>query len=73
MCPSYCEALRIAVDQPRLRITDIAFLDNPAAQRAVFIRARDAFINDNEPNSVRKSASGESQGTHIQLHRFVVA
>ena len=52
--------MRIAVDQTRLRIADVAFLDNAAAQCAVSVCARDAVINDNEPGSVQKSAPGES-------------
>jgi hypothetical protein len=55
MCPS-CEALRIAVDQSRLA----------TAHCAMLVRARDAVINDNEPNCLWKSAGGESQiGTHV--------
>src|SRR2546430_91523 len=64
-----CEALRIAVDQPRLRITNVTFLDKATAQCAAFVRTRDAVINQNEPNSLGKSASGESQiGTHVHFH-----
>ena len=65
VCPS-CETLRIAVDQPRLRITNVAFLEKATAQCAVLVRARHAVIDENEPNCPRKSAGGESQiGTHV--------
>ncbi len=69
-----CEALRVATDQSRLRITDVTVFDKATAQCAVFVRARDAVINQNEPNSLGKSAGGESQiSTHVHLHPFVVA
>ena len=65
MCPSG-EALRIAVDQSRLRITNVACLDKATAHCAVFVRARDAVIDDNEPNCLSKSAGAESQiGAHV--------
>ena len=70
MCPSV-EALRIAVDQSRLRITNVAFLTKATAQCAVLARVWDAVINENKPNCLWKSAGGESQiGTHVPLHRF---
>jgi hypothetical protein len=69
-----CEALRVAEGQSRLQITNKAFLERAAAECAVFVRARDAVINQNEPNSPGKSAGGERQiGTHVDLHRDVVA
>jgi hypothetical protein len=65
MCPS-CEALRIAVDQPRLGITNVAFRDKATAQCTVFVRARDAVVNENEPNPLGKPAGGETQiATHV--------
>jgi hypothetical protein len=65
MCPS-CEALRIAVDQSRLGITNVAFLNKATAHRAVLVRAGDAVINDNEPSYPCKPAGSESQiGTHV--------
>jgi hypothetical protein len=51
-----------------LWITDVAFRDSRAAQRAVFVRARDAIINENEPWSVWQSIGGEARiGTHTHL------
>ena len=65
------EALRIAVDQARPKITNVAVLKSAAAQRAVSVRARDTVVNENKPGSVQKSARGESQiGVHIHLRRF---
>ena len=49
MCPSV-EALRIAVDQSRLRITNVAFVNEASAQCTVLVAARDAVVHDNEPN-----------------------
>jgi hypothetical protein len=43
------EALRIAVEQMRLRFADIAFFDLAAAKRAVYVSARDAVVDENEP------------------------
>jgi hypothetical protein len=48
-----CEALRIAVHQPRLRIPDVAFLDNSTAQCEVLLHARDPAINENESKGDR--------------------
>ena len=70
MCPSV-EALRIAVDQSRLRITNVAFVNEASAQCTVLVAARDAVVHDNEPNYLWESAAGESQiGTHVPIHRF---
>ena len=65
MCPSV-EALRIAVDQSRLRITNVAFVNEASAQCTVLVAARDAVVHDNEPNYLWESAAGESQiGNHV--------
>ena len=50
-----------ALDQPRLRITDVALLDNPTAQGTVFARARDPVVNENKPCSLRTYTGGQSQ------------
>jgi hypothetical protein len=64
VCPSG-EALRIAVDQTRPKISDVAFLDGAAAQRAMLVIAQHAIIDENESRCVRKSASGKTQiGVH---------
>jgi hypothetical protein len=64
VCPTG-EALRIAVDQTRFKISDVAFLDGAAAQRAVLVIARHAIIDENEFRCVRKSTSGKTQiGAH---------
>jgi hypothetical protein len=64
VCPTG-EALRIAVDQTRFKISDVAFLDGAAAQRAMFVIAQHALVNENESRCVRKSASGKTQiGAH---------
>ena len=69
-----CEALRVTEDQSRLQITNKPFLKRAAAECAVFVRARDAVVDQNEPNSPGKSAGGERQiGTHVHLHQDVVA
>jgi len=49
MCP-FCEAPRIAIDQSRLHITNVAFFHKATAQRAVLVHARHAVVNENEPN-----------------------
>ena len=65
MCP-FCEAPRIAIDQSRLHITNVAFFHKATAQRAVLVHARHAVVNENEPNCPWKSAGGESLvGTHV--------
>jgi len=44
---------------------DVAFLDGAAAQRAMFVIAQHAIIDENESRCVRKSASGKTQiGVH---------
>jgi hypothetical protein len=64
VCPTG-EALRIAVDQTRFKISDVAFLDGAAAQRAMLVIAQHAIIDENESRCVRKSASGKTQiGVH---------
>jgi hypothetical protein len=47
------EALRIAVDQARFKISDIAFLDGAAAQRATLVIVRHAIIDENKSRCVR--------------------
>jgi hypothetical protein len=67
------QALHIAVDQTRANITDVAIIDNAAAQRAMFIVARYAAINENEPSSVGKPACGKGHiRAHIRLHPLIV-
>lgn len=64
VCPTD-EALRIAVNQTRFKISDVAFLDSAAAQRAMLVIARHAIIDENESRCVLKSASGKTQiGAH---------
>ena len=64
VCPTG-EALRIAVDQTRFKISDVAFLDGAAAQRAMLVIKRHALIDENESRCVRKSASSKTQiGAH---------
>ena len=59
------QALRIAVEQTRFKISDIAFLDGAAAQRTMLVIARHATIDENESRCARKSASGNIQiGAH---------
>jgi hypothetical protein len=63
------QALRIAVDQTRANITDVAILDKAATQLTMFIAARYAVINEYEPSSVGKSGGGKGHiGVHIHLH-----
>ena len=45
------EAPRVAVNQARLRITDVARLEDPAADVAALIRAGETIIDENEPCS----------------------
>jgi len=45
------EAPRVAVNQARLRITDVARLEDPAAHVAALIRAGETIIDENEPCS----------------------
>jgi hypothetical protein len=47
--PSVCDLDAQVIAVMSTRPTNRAFLDNFAAQRAVFVRARDAIINENEP------------------------
>jgi hypothetical protein len=62
------EALRVAVDQSRLWITDVAFLYKPTTQSAAFTCTQDAVINQNEPNSlgeIRCLVGYFDQGNHL--------
>ena len=55
------EAPSVAVNQARLRITDVALLEDPAAHGAALIRAGETIIDENEPCSAvpdRKSQVG---------------
>jgi hypothetical protein len=60
VCPTG-EALRIAVDQARFKISEVAFIDGSAAQCAVLVGTRHAVIDENESRCMRKCASGERQ------------
>ena len=65
MCPC-CEALRVAADRSRLRITNVASFNKVAAHHAVGIRARNAVVHENEPNCPLKPVGvGSLNGTHI--------
>jgi len=43
-----CEALRVAVDQTRPQITNVASFDSAAAHRAMLFAARHAVIDETE-------------------------
>ena len=60
------EAPRVALNQARLGITDVARLDNPAAHRAAFIRTRETIIDENEPCSAVTDRKGQI-GAHNHL------
>jgi hypothetical protein len=59
VCPTG-EALRIAVDHTRFEISNVAFLDCAAAQRAMLVIAWHAMINENESRCLRNSASDKT-------------
>jgi hypothetical protein len=67
------KALRIAVDQPRPRITNMAFLENGAAQCTVLIHAWNAVLNENEPRWVRTCADHNSSKSRFAAIRSKVS
>ena len=59
------ETLRIAVDQTRFKLSDVAFVDGAATHRTMLVVAWHAIIDENESRCVRKPASGKTQiGAH---------
>jgi hypothetical protein len=64
-----CEALRIAVEQARLRFADVTFLDLAGAKRAVCVAARDAVVDENEPSPAQKSSRACVRwvGAHVSI------
>src|SRR5215469_2377333 len=51
------EALRIAVNEARLRLADVASFDPRAALGAARMRARDPVVDENERNPARECAA----------------
>jgi hypothetical protein len=66
------EAPRVAVDQARLSITEVTFLEDPTTHRAALIRAGETIIDENEPSSAVTGRKSQV-GAHSHLLSCVVA